>query len=109
MDFSRLAAQDLTVVPSPLLRTLTTFRIGGAAKALIVPKTEAALKRTLKRLQKEGIAPLVIGKGSNLLVSDDDLPVPLLQLGGALADIRIDGNSLRLGAGSLRICGVDYL
>ena len=53
------------------MRNHTTFRIGGAAKYYVTPKTQEQLIETV-RLCRSGNMPFyVIGNGSNLLVSDN--------------------------------------
>ncbi len=49
---------------------LTTFRIGGPARTLIAPRTLDALEKCLERFEKTGRKFKVLGRGSNLLVSD---------------------------------------
>lgn len=53
------------------LSDLTTLKIGGPAKDVITVKTEDALISQLQTTNHELPAVLVIGSGSNLLVSDD--------------------------------------
>lgn len=50
----------------------TTFRIGGSCAYLIYPKNEICLTRILEILKEEQIPYKIFGKGSNILVSDDD-------------------------------------
>ncbi|MGL4662836.1 MAG: UDP-N-acetylmuramate dehydrogenase, partial [Culicoidibacterales bacterium] len=49
----------------------TTLRVGGKAKLFVMPKSEDGLVKTLKAIHSQGKAFKVIGKGSNLLPSDD--------------------------------------
>lgn len=49
----------------------TTLRVGGSARLFVVPSNEANLIQTLKAIHLHGKAFKVIGKGSNLLPSDD--------------------------------------
>ncbi len=48
----------------------TTFRIGGPARFLAQPKTEAEARELVKFCRERGIRPFFLGNGSNLLVSD---------------------------------------
>lgn len=50
----------------------TTFRVGGNCKYFIYPKNELCLIRILQVLKEEQIAYKILGKGSNMLCSDDD-------------------------------------
>lgn len=52
---------------------LTTLRIGGNAKYFIPVYTEEELTEAINYAKKNNVAYLVIGSGSNLLVSDEDV------------------------------------
>lgn len=52
------------------LKDYTSFKIGGKADVMIFPDTTDKLKILTSYAKKSGIPVLVIGKGSNLLVSD---------------------------------------
>ena len=76
----------------------TTFRIGGEATALVTAET-AEQVIAVKRLCSETETPLlVIGNGSNLLVSDDGFDGVVLRL--AARETVIDGCLVRAAAGS---------
>lgn len=67
---AQFSTSECDFIPSYPLAGLTTFRIGGAAELLAVPKSEEALLRLLALLADAGIPRLLIGNGSNLLASD---------------------------------------
>lgn len=50
-----------------------SFRIGGPCTALIQPRTKEELLSVLALLRETGEAPLIIGNGTNLLVTDAPL------------------------------------
>ncbi len=79
----------------------TTFRIGGACKAMILLPDVAAAQAVIAYLNAEGIPHRIIGRGSNLLVSDAGYDGVVLKLHGALAQkISIQpGGSIYCGAG----------
>ncbi len=54
-----------------LLAELTTLRVGGPARELIEPTTDAELISAVSDADSAGTPVLVIGGGSNLLVGDD--------------------------------------
>ena len=76
----------------------TSFRIGGAAAAFSVPKSEEELRSLLKLLYSSGEEPLIIGKGTNLLVTDEPLSRFVIKTGDISNAERI-GTSLRAEAG----------
>ncbi|QOY60067.1 UDP-N-acetylmuramate dehydrogenase [Thermophilibacter immobilis] len=63
-------AVDADVLRAESLARRTTYRIGGPAALLVVAHGYAALARTLAVLEQEGVAWVIVGKGSNLLVAD---------------------------------------
>lgn len=56
------------------LAKLTTFRVGGNAEYLTLPKTPDQLKAALRWGRAKGLPITMLGAGSNLLISDRGLP-----------------------------------
>lgn len=90
----------------------TTFRIGGPA-ALFVEITEREkLGRLLALLHSLGVAPVVVGRGSNLLVRDEGIDAPVLCLGEGFSEVSLlpeqqEGRRLvyaQSGASLTRLC-----
>ncbi len=77
----------------------THFGIGGEATAYIEVSTIDDLA-TLAHFHREWKVPVaVIGKGSNLLVSDEGFNGISIRLIGELANMNVDGNIVTVGAG----------
>ena len=77
----------------------TTFRIGGNADVFIkVVKTDE-LCAVLCAAQKYCVPIFILGRGSNLLVSDDGIEGAVVSLGG-MNDILVLGNEVVCGAGA---------
>lgn len=55
---------------SAYMSSYTSFRIGGKADAMIFPDDEKKLSSVISFVNNSGLRFLVIGKGSNMLVSD---------------------------------------
>jgi UDP-N-acetylmuramate dehydrogenase len=70
------AGEILTMVP---IATLTTYKVGGPARFFLKAETEAQLLATAASLGDEPL--LVLGRGSNLIVSDDGFPGLVVHLG----------------------------
>ena len=62
------------------LKNYTTFKIGGPAKYFIEPKDSDDLKILINLAKSHKIPFLVIGKGSNLLVSDKGVDSLVIKL-----------------------------
>lgn len=79
----------------------TSFRIGGPADAMFVPRDIAELKLCLREAHALGIPVTVIGNGSNLLVCDGGIRGLVVKLSGTLDWIHISGSKVRAGCGVL--------
>ncbi len=79
----------------------TTFRIGGPAKIFVSPGSEEELKSLADLLRKKKIPWFILGKGSNVLVSDKGFDGVVIQIGKGLGNICARGNTLDADAGVL--------
>ena len=88
-------------VDEPMARH-TTFQIGGPADRFLTVENAVQLQGLLSCLRQAGIPYLVLGKGSNLLVSDKGIRGAVLHLGGDFKKVEVlpDGRTLRAGAGA---------
>lgn len=77
----------------------TTFGIGGPA-LLLRPRTRAELQAAMTLCREAGEEPFILGRGSNLLVSDSGISRPVIRLDGDFTAITREGNTLRCGAGA---------
>lgn len=77
----------------------TTFGIGGPA-LLLHPRTRTQLQTAVSLCRAAGTDPFILGRGSNLLVSDSGIARPVIQLDGNFTAISRQGNTLRCGAGA---------
>jgi len=78
----------------------TTFRIGGPADIMILPNSIEELQEILGIIRDADVSYMVIGAGSNLLVSDKGIRGVVIKIGPAFANINIEGNKLIAGAGA---------
>jgi UDP-N-acetylmuramate dehydrogenase len=63
------------------LAPLTSFRIGGPAALYVEPESDADLAAAGGAIVETGIPFVVLGKGSNVIVSDEGFPGLVLRLG----------------------------
>lgn len=77
----------------------TTFGIGGPA-LLLRPRSRAELQAAMTLCREAGEEPFILGRGSNLLVSDSGISRPVIQMDGDFTAITREGNTLRCGAGA---------
>jgi UDP-N-acetylmuramate dehydrogenase len=76
---------------------LTTFRIGGPAALFLEPESRADLDAVGRAVRATGIAVVVIGRGSNVLVADDGFRGLALRLGKGFRWTRRDGTRVSAG------------
>ncbi len=91
---------DSLFLNEPLSRH-TTFRIGGPADCFIEVSGIEELKNILDLCQKEDVPCFCIGRGSNLLVSDEGYRGVVLHIGAGFSDVRIEGTRVEAGSGIL--------
>ena len=75
-----------------------SFRIGGPARLFCLPADEDEAAKLLKLMYGEGVRPVVIGSGTNLLVPDGGLDAVVLCT-AAMDGVSAAGEELRAGAG----------
>jgi UDP-N-acetylmuramate dehydrogenase len=93
----RLAEVD--ALPQAPLAPYTTFRIGGPADLLLVPRTRAGLEAAVVAARRAGVPLLPIGAGSNMLVSEAGFRGVAIKIGSGLAPIVVTGEQMTADAG----------
>jgi UDP-N-acetylmuramate dehydrogenase len=76
---------------------MTTYRVGGRAALLVRADEVADLALVARAVAAGGLPVLVVGRGSNLLVSDRGFAGLALVLGPQFDAIEIDGTTVRAG------------
>ena len=83
--FDRLIEErlpDLRVERDADMKKYTSFHIGGSARRMVFPHSEADVAAVTEVCAQAGVSYYVIGKGSNLLVSDAGLDYVLINMTG---------------------------
>lgn len=78
----------------------TTFKTGGCADTFYRIFDFDGLSEVLDILNKNGEKPLIIGNGSNLLVSDMGPGVPVIEIGEGMSEVICDGEMIEAQAGA---------
>ena len=81
------------------MRLHTTFKVGGNARYYLVPESFDDVKKALEFAQEKKLPHYIIGKGSNLLFSDDPYEGVVIEIGSGLNDITITGTTIEADAG----------
>ncbi len=79
----------------------TTFKIGGPADVFVTPRSRSALIAAIKLFKQLGFKYQIIGNGSNLLVGDKGIRGAVIEIGKALGEINISGNTITAQSGVL--------
>ena len=97
--YERLAPvlDGLVKLDEPLARH-TTFRIGGPAALFIECDTVSDLERSVETCAEEGLEWTILGKGSNVLASDEGYSGAVLVLGRSFKRHHCDGDKVTSGA-----------
>ena len=98
----QLSGAGLPLLPQEPMSRRTTFGIGGPA-LLIRPQNREQLQTAVALCRGAGQPPFILGRGSNLLVSDAGIARPVIQLGEGLSTVVRQGDTLRCGAGAALI------
>jgi len=91
LDF---VTEDVALAP------FTWYKIGGAAKYFVKPRSLEELQEAAKRCAESNIPIYVLGLGANLLVADSGVDGAVFRLNDPFwSNLEIDGTTLSVGAG----------
>lgn len=79
----------------------TTFQVGGAARVLLEPTCEAEVASALGWVRAQGLELYVMGRGSNLVVSDHGWDGAILVLGKAFSGVTFEDTRATALAGTM--------
>lgn len=91
----------MEIIKNADMREYTSYKAGGCADTLIIVENTEELKKTLKSINESGEAYIVIGNGSNTLITDKGFRGTVIKLGDAFDTVEAEGEKLICGAGAL--------
>lgn len=83
------------------LSSWCTYRAGGPAAAFVEANSEIELAKVAEIVAHTSVRTLVLGKGSNLLVSDAGFDGVAIRLGDKFASLAVEGPILEAGGAAL--------
>ena len=89
----------------------TSFHIGGPCPVLATPSQESQISALIKACGRERIPFVILGKGSNLLVSDDGYDGLVIKLDHHFSDVTVREDGVMLcqaGAPLAKVCYTAY-
>lgn len=89
------------VIENAPMSKYTSFKCGGNASLLIIPDSIGGIKMIIDFCREKGVEPLVIGNGSNLLVTDGGINSVVIKIGSKLSKVElIDDTTIYCEAGT---------
>ena len=89
------------ITPEAALKEYITFRFGGPCRALININSAASAAELIKYMKQNAIKYGILGRGSNVIASDEGFDGVILHFGSDFSEIEADGNTIRCDAGAL--------
>lgn len=83
------------------MRNHTTFKTGGCADLLLLPGSVEEILCALRFARQNSLPLCVVGRGSNLLISDAGIRGIVVKIADLFASIHIEGNAVYADAGIL--------
>ncbi|WP_019152874.1 UDP-N-acetylmuramate dehydrogenase [Robertmurraya massiliosenegalensis] len=77
----------------------TTIKIGGPADLFVEPSSVENLQLAMELIREYNVNWRAIGRGSNLLVSDQGIEGVVIKLGMGINELEIDGTKITVGGG----------
>lgn len=78
-----------SILPQELLAKHTTFRIGGACRAMIQINSREGLQAVWQCCQEKNLPWVILGNGSNILAADEGYNGIVLQLSRAFSNVHL--------------------
>lgn len=79
----------------------TTFRIGGPAQVMALPKSRSEAAMAVRAAARLGIDPIFMGNGSDLLVADAGVRGFLIKAVDGLGELSVKEDHITAGSGVL--------
>lgn len=77
----------------------TTFKVGGPADLFVIPDSFDEVSEVLRACDEAGVSSFVLGRGSDLLVSDEGYRGVVVALSEALVGVSVEGCEMTCQAG----------
>ncbi|MCD7828559.1 MAG: UDP-N-acetylmuramate dehydrogenase [Clostridiales bacterium] len=92
--------EDCKILSDSPMSAQTTFKTGGNAEIIVLPKNINALVCAVNTAKKLGLPVNIIGNGSNLLVVDGGISGVVIKTASMDEDITVNGNFLSCSSGA---------
>lgn len=89
------------ILADEILAPHTTFKVGGPCRLYIMPRSFNEVAELVKCLRKHDMPYIVLGNGSNVLVSDKGFDGAVISFGHNMSAISVEGNCITAEAGAV--------
>ena len=100
-EWIRKLGEQVEILVAEPMKNHTTFRIGGPADALALPKTPEEVAEVVRFCHEHAQPYYVLVNGSNLIVSDEGYRGLVLQLYRNFNDIQVNGETITVQSGAM--------
>ena len=73
------------------MKEVTSFQIGGPVDYFVEPRSEEELKDVIVSVERDEMPWMIMGKGTNMVVSDKGIRGAVIRLENYFSDVRVDG------------------
>lgn len=101
LDICTQRLHGCKLIQNAPMKDYTSFRIGGPADLLLMPRNREELLLGIEAAKEAGIPMMIMGNGSNMLVSDEGIEGLVIRIGQDFSGIEYDGCIQRVNAGTL--------
>lgn len=95
----RAIVGEQNVLESEPMSEHTTFRVGGPADLYVIPEDAGEVRDVLRACDEDGVERFVLGRGSDLLVSDEGYRGVIVAVADGLVGVTVDGAEMTCEAG----------
>ncbi|WP_077074846.1 UDP-N-acetylmuramate dehydrogenase [Aedoeadaptatus urinae] len=82
------------------MKEVTSFQIGGPVDYFIEPRGEEELKDVIVSVERDEMPWMIMGKGTNMVVSDKGIRGAVIRLENYFSDVRVDGTRVVAQSGA---------
>lgn len=98
--FEKLSELNISFTLDEPMREHTSFKIGGKADVFVVVNNTQELISVLSLCRSSSVPYMLVGNGSNLLVSDEGIRGAVIKLDGDFKSVTVCGDTIIAGAGA---------
>ncbi len=95
-----LKLNDINYLVNEPMKNHTSFKIGGPADIFITPGTKEKIKKSIDFCAISEIPYMIVGNGSNLLISDDGIRGAVIHIGSGLCKISVNNDIITCESGA---------